>query len=94
MNPITLAQLTAEIGDLHVVRAGCLFWRMRCLAHRLLDFGWENSVNTLDALEMLAVSTMLPPHMADVLVRGAYEIGDARWRAFIERTCPRLAEAS
>ena len=91
---IDLLEIQVELTDLHIVKARCLIWRMRCLAHRLLAFGWEDAVQTLSTLEELVLAAMLPPYMADVLIESAYATADARWRAFIERQCPRLTESA
>lgn len=91
---ITQEALHAEINDIHIVHAYCLFWRIRCLAHRLLSFGWEESVRHLLPMEALILAAIVPPVMHDELVRAAYQIADARWKAFIEKQTPHLvAEA-
>lgn len=79
-----------ELTDLHIVHATCMFWRMRCLAHRLIEFGWEESVKRLSAPEALCLASIVPPQMHDALVEAAYSIADERWRSFIQRTLPHL----
>ena len=88
---IDLMAIQVELHDLHIVHAKALMWRMRCLAHRLLTFGWEDAVQTLSVVELLVLSANLPPYMGDVLIDAAYGKADPRWKAFIERTAPRLA---
>lgn len=94
MKTIDVMSIQTELHDMHIVHAKCMLWRMRCLAHRLVSFGWEDAVAHLGTVETLMLAAMLPMHMHDTLVESAYDHADARWRAFIERECPRLTEAA
>jgi len=88
---VTIPEVQQEMHDIHAVHASCLFWRMRCLAHRLICFGWENSVKHLNAVEAICLASIVPPDMHDELVRAARLIADERWTAFIDRVAPRFA---
>ncbi len=88
---ITIADLQQEMHDIHIVHAACLLWRMRCLSHRLIEFGYEESVKHLSCVEALNLASILPPTMHDEVVRAARLIADERWAAFIDRVAPRFA---
>lgn len=94
MHNVTLSaeQLQQEMHDIHIVHASCLFWRMRALAHRLLEFGYESAVNHLSVPESLVLATLLPPYMHDEIVRSAYAVADDRWKSFIAKHVPHLAQ--
>ncbi len=81
---ITQAQLMPLFGDMNVVHIACLFFRIRCQAHRLLDFGFEPFINEYDAVELLALAALMPPYQCSVLVKEAYAKGDAAVRAWIK----------
>lgn len=43
------------------------FYALRCIGHRLRKFGFEKSVNMLDARSMLALALMAHKPMSDAL---------------------------
>lgn len=92
MSYIDIQALNNEMHDIHIVHASCLFWRMRCLSHRLIAFGWEKSVTHLSAIEAIVLASIVPPVMHDELARAAYEIADDRWKAFLRSQVPHLVE--
>ncbi len=74
---LTQQMLMPLFEDMNIVHTACLFFRIRCLAHRLVAFGWENIVNELNAREMLALAALLPDYQHDLLIREAYRKGSA-----------------
>lgn len=93
MRRISIEDLREEMHDIHMVHHACLVWRMRCLSHRLIEFGWEESVKRLSVVEALTLAALVPPIMHDELVRAARLVADERWKAFIDRIAPRFAAA-
>lgn len=89
---ITPIAFLDEYKELHVVHAHCLLWRMKCLAHRLIEFGWESSVQHLSPPEMVVLSMLIPPAMAHVVLTAVLDHGDERWCSFIRRQLPQYAE--
>lgn len=89
---ITPAAFLEEYRELHVVHAHCLLWRMKCQAHRLIEFGYESAVQHLTPPELVVLSMLVPPVMADALLQAVLEHGDERWCAFIRRELPRYAQ--
>ncbi len=84
--------LQRELHDSHIVHAACLMFRMRCLSHRILEYGWESSLDHLSAVEAIALAVLLPIHMHDELARAAYAAADDRWKAFIRSQVPHLCQ--
>ncbi len=81
---ITQAQLMPLFGDMNVVHIACLFYRIRCQAHRMLDFGFEAFINEYDGVELLALAALMPPYQTVVLIKEAYAKGNAEVRAWIK----------
>lgn len=75
-------------ADLHVVHYACLQFRLRCIAHRLINHGFEAFLNTYAPRELLLLSTILPPVPSAALVREAYAQGDTQLRAIVELHAP------
>jgi len=95
INPaITPLQFLEEYKELHVVHAHCLLWRMRCLAHRLIEFGYESAVQHLTPPEIVVLSMLVPPAMSHELLLAVLDDGDERWCSFIRRVLPQYAEAA
>lgn len=65
---LTIEDLLPLFGDMHIVHRDCMIWRMRCLAHRLVESGWEDIINHLSHREALTAATLLPQHMHDAIV--------------------------
>jgi hypothetical protein len=84
--------LQQELSDIHMVHAACMMFRMRCLSHRILEYGWESSLNHLSFVEAICLAVLLPIHMHDELVRAAYPKADERWKAFLRGQVPHLCQ--
>lgn len=82
--------LVPLFNDLHMVQMACLFFRMRCLAHRLINFGFESFVNELDARELLVLACLMPQYQHDALVTEAYRKGDVAIQFFICEHVPHV----
>lgn len=85
---VTQNTLLLLFQDVHMVHLSCLFYRARCLAHRMLNFGFEPFINTYEPRELLVIAALLPQIAHDALVREAYERGDANVRAWIDTHVP------
>lgn len=77
-------------NDTHMVHLSCLFYRMRCMAHRLIDFGFEPFVNELSARELLVLACLMPQHQHDVLVLEAKKKADGALQFWICEKMPHL----
>ncbi len=81
---ITQNMLMPLFGDMNIVHVACLFYRIRCQAHRLLDFGFEPFINEYDSVELLALAALMPSYQCSVLVKEAYTKGNAEVRSWIK----------
>lgn len=90
---LTIHDLLNAMPDMHVVHFHCLVWRMQCLSHRLLEFGWESSVKRLEPHEAVVLAACLPPVMHDAILATVLDHGDERWSALV-RTLPQFAEVA
>lgn len=74
--------------DVHIVHQKVLIFRMRCLAHRLMCFGWEGYVNEYEPREQLMLAALLADRQHNAVVREAYKRGDPTLRTWIATTLP------
>ena len=75
--------------DLHVVHLSARLYCLRCLAHRLVTFGFERSVNDREPRDLLALSILIRPESTSrVLVREAYARGDDKLKSWIAAKLP------
>ena len=79
-------------ADMHLVHMACVFYRMRCLAHRPIEFGFERFVNDLTPRELVVLAVFMPPHQHDTLVAEAHRCGDAALQAWIVARCPEIVQ--
>lgn len=77
-------------ADMHVVHLACRLYCLRCLSHRLINFGFEESVNDREPRDLLALAIIMPQEQHNVLVREAYARGDATLKAWIAERLPDL----
>lgn len=70
-------------ADMHVVHVACRLYVLRCLAHRLINFGFEPSVNDREPRDLIAMATIMPQEQHDALIREAYRRSDATLRAWV-----------
>lgn len=70
--------------DMNLVHIACLFFRIRCHAHRLCEFGFERFTNEFSAIELLALACLMPHFQHDRLIEEAYAKGDSEVRVWIE----------
>lgn len=87
---LNIAMLRPIFDNIHMVHMDCMVWRMRCLSHRLLEFGWEDSVRHLSVPEALILAALLPAHMHDAVVEAAWWDADDAQRALIRARLPNL----
>lgn len=87
---ITQDTIMPLFGDTHFVHLSCLFFRMRCIAHRLVNFGFEEFVNELDSKELLVLACLMPNYQHDTLILEAYRKGDAAIQLWISEHAPHV----
>lgn len=90
MHRLNMAHLLPLFANLHMVHMDCLVWRMRCLSHRLIEFGWEDIVNALTPREAFVLATLLPQHMHDAVIQAALRIASDAERTLVGAVCPNL----
>lgn len=84
MRRLSIETLLPLYADMHMVHRDCMIWRMRCLAHRLVESGWEDIVNHLPNREALTLATLLPQHMHNTIVYAVREVATEAERDLID----------
>lgn len=76
--------------DIHLVHQKVLVFRLRCVAHRMISFGFENYVNHYSPRELCMLAALMFGPQHDILVREAHRQGDDTVKAWLEQAVPRL----
>lgn len=77
-------------SDMHVVHVKVLVFRLRCISHRLMCFGFEKFVNTYEPRELVMLSALMQGHQHNRLLIEAHALGDKALKQWIETMCPEL----
>ena len=85
---IAQADIPELYPDIHIVHLAARLFCLRCLAHRLMTFGFERSINDREPRDLVALSILVRPDHARVLVREAYARGDEKLKAWIAEKLP------
>jgi hypothetical protein len=88
---LTMPDIVAHYGSMHIVHFNSMVNRMKSLGHRLLEFGWESAVDHLEPYEACILASTLPPNMHDVILAAVLEHGAGEYEAMI-RSLPQFAQ--
>jgi hypothetical protein len=85
----------AEVGmnlfrGVNIVHQKMMIFRMRCMAHRLICFGWEDFINEYTPRELMMLAALMFDQQHYALIREAYARGDDELRAWINGRFPGL----
>ena len=90
---LNVTQVGCELfKDVHIVHQKVLIFRMRCIAHRLMCFGWEGYVNEYEPREQLMLAALLADRQHNAMVREAFKRGDTALRTWITATLPEVVK--
>ncbi len=90
---LTMADIVAHYGHVHIVHFNSYVNRMKALGHRLLEFGWESSVDHLEPYEACLLASTLPPGMHDTILAATLKHGAGEFEPMI-RSLPQFAEVA
>ena len=76
--------------DIHPVHVKTLLFRLRCLSHRLMCFGFENYINNYEPRQLVLLASIMAQQQHDFLAREAHERGDEELQAWLEKAMPHL----
>lgn len=79
--------------DRQYVHVRCLIYRLRALAHRFQQFGFEGFINEYEPRELVMASALFQQAQHDALLKEAHARGDAPLKSWIERHAPQEATA-
>lgn len=80
--------------DIHPVHVKVLLFRLRCLSHRLMCFGFENFINTYEPRQLILLATIVAQQQHDAILREAYKHADDKLKLWLEQHTPLFKEAA
>lgn len=76
--------------EITIVHQKVLIFRLRCLAHRLISFGFEEYVNSYSPRELAMLAALMFGPQHDFLATEAHRLGDDTVKAWLEQRLPYL----